>query len=238
MERLQKYLANCGVASRRTAEEFIQKGRVRVNGEVVTELGTKIEPGLDEVYLDQKKVEPLSSNITVALYKPEGYVCTANDQFNRPNVCQLVKLKGVRLYPIGRLDYQTTGLILLTNDGELANLLTHPKHHVSKEYEAVLSGTVSEKELDLLRKGVRLEDGYKTQPAKVTVLSANEHSTKVLITVYEGKNHLVRRMSAAIGHPTLHLKRVREGSVGLEGLSVGKYRYLTDEEVAALKRGE
>ncbi len=237
-ERLQKYMAECGVGSRRKCEEWIAGGLVKVNGETVTELGTKIDPEKDEVFFRGRVLKRTQPLTTVMLNKPAGYVTTSRDQFHRPDVTQLIDMPGVRLYPVGRLDYQTTGLLLLTNDGDLAYHLTHPGHRVEKVYRALLSGEMTRDALKTLESGVVLDDGYKTEPAKVNVLSVKGGNTKVDITISEGKNHQVRRMAAAVGFPVLRLKRIQEGSLKLGNLKEGSYRILSDAEVEKLKNDQ
>ena len=234
--RLQKYMAEAGVGSRRKCEEWIAHGQVKVNGEIVMELGTKVDPDRDVVEFRGKRIQPETEMVTVVLNKPAGYVTTSRDQFNRPNVCDLVKVPGLRLYPVGRLDYQTTGLLLLTNDGDLANHLTHPKHHIPRTYEAILKGTPDNEAISRLERGVRLDDGYKTKPAKVRVIEGGENSSKVLFTLFEGKNHQVRRMARAVGFPVMRLRRVAMGPLELGSLAEGRFRRLTEEEVLALKK--
>lgn len=234
--RLQKYMAEAGIGSRRKCEEWILRGEVRVNGQIVQELGTKIDPAKDRVEFRGKEVRPEHETVTVMLHKPAGYVTTARDQFGRPDVCSLVDLPGLRLYPVGRLDYQTTGLLLLTNDGELAFHLTHPKHHISRTYEAVVKGKPDSEAISRLERGVRLDDGYKTKPARVRLLEAGTESSRVEFVIYEGKNHQVRRMARAVGHPVLRLKRCGLGPLRLEGLPEGKFRKLSEEEVELLRK--
>ena len=235
MERLQKFLAQCGCGSRRKCEEWIAAGLVRVNGQIVTEQGIQIDPEKDKVEFRGKPVGQRQPRMTVMLHKPAGYVTTSRDQFGRPNVTQLVDIPGVRLYPVGRLDYQTTGLLLLTNDGDLAYQLTHPGNRVGKVYRALLRGEVTGEKLQRLERGVVLDDGYKTQKAKARLVSRAGSNSRVEITIYEGKNHQVRRMARAIGHPVLRLQRVAEGPLELGSLEEGKYRILTDAEVKMLK---
>ena len=234
-ERLQKYMASCGVASRRRSESMIQEGKVKVNGEVVTQLGTKIDPEQDIVEVNGKRVLPLEIKTTVVLNKPAGYVTTAHDQFNRPSVVDLVDIPGVRLFPIGRLDYQTTGLLLLTNDGDLSYTLTHPKKQVKKVYQALVKGAITLENVRQLEEGIVLDDGYKTAPAKVNVLSVRGGVSKVEITIHEGKNRQVRRMMDQLNLPVLKLKRVQEGPLRLGTLAEGKYRVLSEKEVELLK---
>jgi len=235
MERLQKFMANSGVGSRRKCEEWIAAGLVTVNGEKVTQLGVQIDPKKDVVMFRGKKIEGQTSTVTVVLNKPAGYVTTSSDQFGRPTVVDLVDIPGVRLYPVGRLDYQTTGLLLLTNDGDLAYHLTHPKHKIPKVYRAILKGQLQPNELRRLENGVVLDDGYKTAKAKVRLLSKVGDNSRVEFTICEGKNHQVRRMARAVGHPVLRLQRVSEGAITLEGLEEGQYRVLTAKEVRGLK---
>lgn len=234
--RLQKYMAEAGIGSRRKCEEWILGGEVRVNGQIVQELGTKIDPAKDRVEFRGKEVHPEQETVTVMLHKPAGYVTTARDQFGRPDVCSLVNLPGLRLYPVGRLDYQTTGLLLLTNDGELAFHLTHPKHHISRTYEAVVKGKPDSEAISRLERGVRLDDGYKTKPARIRLLEAGEESSRVEFVIYEGKNHQVRRMARAVGHPVLRLKRCGLGPLCLGGLPEGKFRKLSEEEIELLRK--
>ena len=233
--RLQKFMALAGCGSRRKCEEWIADGQVRVNGAVASELGIKVDPDTDTVQFRGKTVQLEEKTVTVALNKPAGYITTSKDQFGRPNVCELIDLPGVRLYPIGRLDYQTTGLLLLTNDGELAYALTHPKHHIAKVYHGILKGKVQQEDIEKLQSGVTLDDGYVTRPALAKYLGPAGSHSRVEITVYEGKNHQVRRMARAVGHPVLRLRRVAVGSVRLGGLEEGAYRVLSQKEVQTLK---
>lgn len=198
-------------------------------------MGVCVDPETDHVSLRGREVTMSKRLVTVMLHKPAGYVTTSRDQFGRPDVCQLVKIPGLRLYPVGRLDYQTTGLLLLTNDGELTYRMTFPGFHMAKTYEALLRGKVNEADLKPLEKGVKLEDGYRTAPAKAKVLRKEKENTWISLTIYEGKYHQVRRMAKAIKHPVLRLKRVQEGSLKLGNLPVGAYRELTEEELESLK---
>lgn len=198
-------------------------------------MGVCVNPETDHVSLRGREVTMSERLVTVMLHKPAGYVTTSRDQFGRPDVCQLVKIPRLRLYPVGRLDYQTTGLLLLTNDGELTYRMTFPGFHMAKTYEALLRGKVNEADLKPLEKGVELEDGYRTAPAKAKVLRKEKENTWISLTIYEGKYHQVRRMAKAIKHPVLRLKRVQEGSLKLGNLPVGAYRELTEEELESLK---
>ena len=206
--RLQKFLSEAGIASRRKAEILIMAGKVEVNGKIVTELGTKIDTEKDVVYYNHKKVEKKQKLIYIMLHKPEGYVTTVKDQFQRPTVLDLLKTVKERVYPVGRLDYDTSGLLLLTNDGALTYRLTHPKHNIEKTYEAKLFGTPSEADILQFRKGV-LIDGKKTQPAKLEILEKGEKYCTVRIIIQEGRNRQVRKMCQAIKHPVAQLKRPR-----------------------------
>ncbi len=232
--RLQKYLAECSVASRRKSEELILAGRVKVNGKIVNTLGTLVEAG-DKVEFDGKLVYPEEKTVYVALNKPKGVVSTAKDQFDRKAVTDLVEAD-VRLYPVGRLDYDTKGLIFLTNDGDFTYKLTHPSHNIKKTYVAVVKGEFTEEKADKLRTGVML-DGKKTAPATVTLDSVYENSCKVTLTIHEGRNRQVRRMFEAVGCTVSSLIRTRIGSVDIGNLKPGEWRYLTDKEVNNLMKG-
>ena len=233
--RLQKFLSEAGIASRRKAEILIMAGKVEVNGKIVTELGTKIDTEKDVVYYNHKKVEKKQKLIYIMLHKPEGYVTTVKDQFQRPTVLDLLKTVKERVYPVGRLDYDTSGLLLLTNDGALTYRLTHPKHNIEKTYEAKLFGTPSEADILQFRKGV-LIDGKKTQPAKLEILEKGEKYCTVRIIIQEGRNRQVRKMCQAIKHPVAQLKRVGTVTLYLKNLEKGKYRYLTEKEIQYLKK--
>ncbi len=234
-ERLQKFLAEAGVASRRKAEELIAEGKIKVNGKVITELGTKIDPQKDEVlYLDKIISKKEVEMIYIMLHKPEGYVTTAKEQFGRPGVMDLVSGIEARIFPVGRLDYDTSGLVLLTNDGDLTYKLTHPKHDVDKTYIAKLYGTPDDMDLQKFRRGVFI-DGRQTKPAKMQILEKGERQSTVEIIIHEGRNRQVRKMCEAIKHPVAQLKRVGTGDLTLGDLPKGKYRHLTPAEVKYLK---
>lgn len=238
-ERLQKALARAGIASRRAAETMIEAGRVRVNDKVVKELGTKIDPSRDVVRVDGHKVPittpELQEKIYFLLNKPAGFLTTTKDDRGRRTVMDLVKgaTEG-RIYPVGRLDFDAEGALLLTNDGELANLLTHPRYHVPKTYMAKVKGVPKEEELDKLRKGIYLEDGP-TKPAHVELAQKARVNSWVEITVTEGRNRLVKRMFWRIRHPVLKLVRVRFGALTTDGLRLGDHRELTKKELQALR---
>ena len=232
--RLQKYLASCGIASRRKCEAYILEGKVAVNGQVINVLGSQVEEG-DEVTFCGKPVQLQEDYVYYMLNKPVGYVTTVQDEKQRQTVLDLIQDKTHRVYPVGRLDYLTSGLLLLTNDGELTYSLTHPKHHVDKCYEVKVRGVLSEEAKKNLQNGVLL-DGQMTYPAKLKVLRQNEQSTSFELTIHEGRNRQVRRMCEAVGYPVLTLKRVSVGKLTLKDLKVGAYRKLTQEEVNYLKR--
>jgi pseudouridine synthase len=234
-ERLQKFLAEAGVASRRKAEELIAAGKIKVNGKVVTELGTKIDPKKDEVlYLDKKVSKKEVELVYIMLHKPEGYVTTAKEQFGRPGVMDLVRDVKERIFSVGRLDYDTSGLLLLTNDGDLTYKLTHPKHDVDKTYIAKLYGTPDDMDLQKFRRGVVI-DGKQTKPAKMQIIEKGERQSTVEIIIHEGRNRQVRKMCEAIKHPVAQLKRVATGDLTMGDLPKGKYRHLTPKEVKYLK---
>ena len=233
-ERLQKFLANAGVASRRKCEELILEGRVSVNGEVVTELGTKIDPKLDKVLCNGKLVKVQDEFVYILLNKPIGYVTTARDQFNRDTVMDLVKTK-YRLVPVGRLDMYTSGALILTNDGNFVYKVTHPKHEITKTYTVTIKGAVSKEDVNQLKEGV-LIDEYKTRPAGVRILKIDEEKdcSRLEIVIHEGKNRQVRKMCEAIGKKVLALHRAKIGPIGVKDLKIGTWRYLKDREIEEL----
>lgn len=234
-ERLQKYLARAGVASRRAAEEIIRAGRVMVNGQVVTEMGVKVDPDRDVVKVDGRKVKVSAATQTVMLHKPSGYVCTTRDPQGRRVVTELLGPRADRLYPVGRLDYDATGLLLFTNDGELAYRLTHPSYSVPRTYRVTVNGEVSRETLRQLAAGVDL-DGRTVYP-EVGVTKREPEKTVLEVTVHEGRYHLIKRLMEQVGHPVLKLKRIAFGPLRLEGLPRGSFRELTGRELQALKAG-
>ena len=232
--RLQKYMADCGVASRRACEAIISDGRVTVNG-LPAVLGMSVEDG-DEVLLDGKRLKPQTKRVVLMLYKPRGVVSTSSDEAGRKTVQAFVSELPYRLYNVGRLDLNSEGLLLLTNDGELSNRLMHPRYGVEKTYRVVCDGTLSASEIASLTNGVPLEDGL-TAPAKVTnVRRSTTGGTAFSITIHEGRNRQIRRMLEAVGHRTLRLKREQYGDLKLGALKPGEWRYLTREEIEGLYR--
>ncbi len=235
MIRLQRYLAQAGVASRRAAEELIVAGRVSVNGKVQKELGSKVDPDVDKVTVDGKPVA-VEPTIYVALNKPAGYVTTASDPEGRETVMQFVADVGRRLYPVGRLDYNSEGLLLFTNDGDLAHALMHPSHGVQKGYHIKVKGLVDKTFVQALRKGVTLDDGTRTSPCKADIIGSTGKHTWVQVILHEGKNRQLRRMAEALGSSVLRLIRVAYGPIELGEMKVGTHRFLTPGEVEALRR--
>lgn len=231
-ERLQKILSARGVASRRKAEEWIQSGRLQVNGRIA-QLGETADPDVDEILLDGRPLPSEQANVYIMLNKPRGYVTTLSDEKGRQNVAQLVADCGARVYPVGRLDMDSEGLLLLTNDGEFANRLMHPKHEVEKTYEVSVKGYHAASTV-LLSRPIEL-DGYPIRPPKVKLIRAENDRAKYLVTIHEGRNRQVRRMCEATGMQVLRLRRIREGCLELGNLPLGKWRNLTEEEVAGLK---
>ena len=236
MERLQKFLANCGIASRRKCEELITSGKVKVNGKVVTELGTKIKPDTDVVEYNGQVVKPIENKVYILLNKPIGYVTTATDQFDRDTVLDLVKVKE-RVVPVGRLDMYTSGALILTNDGDFVYKVTHPKHEVEKTYTVTLKGIVTQDEVQALKNGVKIDD-YTTRPAKVKILKTDQEKqqSRLEITIHEGKNRQVRKMCEAVGRKVLALHRSKIGSISVKDLKIGTWRYLTEEELIYIKK--
>ena len=240
--RLQKILSAAGVASRRTAETLIEQGRVTVNGKVVTELGTRAEPSIDEIKVDGRRLPRAKANQYILLNKPRGYITSRSDPKHRPTVIDLLAKGGVHgyIYPVGRLDYDSEGLLLLTSDGELAARLTHPRHGVAREYEVRVRGVPDQHALDRLARGVTI-DGRRTATAEVRlgrVYDAESGPQGILsLVIHEGRNRQVRKMLDAIGHPVVQLRRVRIGPIADDRLKLGQFRSLTSGEIAALKKG-
>lgn len=237
--RLQKFLAEAGVASRRASEKLILEGKVKVNGNTVTELGVKIDPEKDKVSVDGKDIQKEDKKY-ILLNKPKGYVCTARDFHNEKKVFDLIDVNE-RLHTVGRLDKDTEGLIILTNDGELTQKLTHPSHQVNKVYFVTVKGYITDKEIKKLEDGVYIkeDDGTKvlTSKSKLELKSRSQRTSSFLLTIHEGHKRQVRKMCLAVRHPVLELKRVQEGQLTLDGLKKGEWRYLTPKEVKELKNG-
>ena len=232
--RLQKYLASCGVASRRNAEQMILDGRVSVNGEIVRVLGTQLDELSDTVQVDGCIVRPETEKHYLAYNKPVGEVTTVSDPEGRATVMDRFRDYPVRLFPVGRLDYDSEGLLLLTNDGDLMNKVLHPSFEIQKSYLTKVANNVSDQEIRMLRKGVII-DGKLTSPAEVRLIRHDTFSTDLLITIHEGRNRQVRKMIEAVGHQVVRLKRVRFGPVQLGDLPSGMWRKLTDEEIQKLR---
>ena len=231
-ERLQKILSARGIASRRKAEEWILAGRLQVNGSIA-QLGDSADPDSDEILLDGRPLPSMEDHVYIMLNKPRGYVTTLSDEKGRQNVAQLVADCGVRVYPIGRLDMDSEGLLLLTNDGEFANRLMHPKHEVKKTYEVTVRGYHPAAPA-LLRRPIEL-DGYPIREPEVKLVCSEGDRAKLLVTIHEGRNRQVRRMCEAAGMTVTRLRRIQEGSLHLGKLPLGKWRNLTQDEVAGLK---
>ena len=241
--RLQKYIADCGITSRRKAEELIKQGKIKVNGKVITELGTKINPKKDIVLYNNKEIKNKEKYVYILLNKPIGYVTTVKDQFNRDSVLDLVKVKE-RIVPVGRLDMYTSGALILTNDGDFVYKVTHPKHEIDKTYTVTIKGIVTNEEVEKLRKGVKIEEKqdlgnletYITKPAKVKILKIDKekNQSRLEIIIHEGKNRQVRKMCEAINHKVLALHRSEIAGIGVKDLELGKWRYLKDNEIKKL----
>ncbi len=234
MMRLQKYMARCGVASRRHAEEMILSGRVTVNGETVREMGVQVDEELDRVALDGKIIRPEAEMHYIAYHKPIGEVTTVSDPEGRPAVMDKFRDYPVRLFPVGRLDFDSSGLLLLTNDGELMNQLLHPSREVSKVYLVKASNQITPEEIHRLSAGVMI-DGKLTSPARVRLIRHEAFDTVLLVSIHEGRNRQVRRMIEAIGHQVVSLTRVEFGPIALKDLPLGQWRRLTEAEVARLR---
>lgn len=233
--RLNKYIAQSGAASRREADRLIEAGRVRVNNKVVSELGSKIESSTDRISLDGKIIRPVEETVYIILNKPEGYLVTRKDPFKRTTIYSLLPLELPRIFPVGRLDYDSEGLLLLTNDGELGNRLLHPRYNVKKVYRVKIKGTPGSSELERLEKGIYL-DQKKTAPASIRRLGGNNQITILSFEIHEGRKREVRRMCEAIGCPVLQLKRIKFAGLVLGKLKSGQWRYLNSTEVKSLKR--
>lgn len=234
MVRLQKVIAASGVASRRAAETMIREGHVTVNGRVVRVLGTCIDPSKDHVKIDGRHVQPAEPEVFVFLHKPPGYVTTMDDPQGRPTVADLVPKVKVRVFPVGRLDYDTEGLLLLTNNGKVAQACVHPRYHVPKTYLVKVSGVCTDEEIRNLEEGVVLDDGM-TAPTTVRKSGKAKVNSWLELTIYEGRKHQVKRMLEALGHRVVRIKRIRFGPIELGDLPVGASRFATDAEANALR---
>lgn len=233
--RLNKFLAQAGVASRREVDKMITEGKIKVNGQVVQVLGSKIDETKDEVEVDGKKVQREEGQVYLMLNKPPGYLVTFKDRFQRPTIKQLLPSLGKRYFPVGRLDYDSDGLLLLMNDGELAFRLTHPRFKVGKVYLVKVKGAPEPSKLSRLKKGIYL-DGKKTAPAKIAIVTKSLKKTLLKIEIYEGRKREVKKMFKTVGHEVLQLKRISFGGVRLGELKTGKWRFLTQKEIDILKK--
>jgi pseudouridine synthase len=228
--RLQKFLSQCGIASRRQAEDLIKAGRIQVNGRTVTDMGIKIDPNQHEVRFDGAPITLPKELIYILLNKPKGYVTTLSDPQGRPIVTSLVKDIPERLFPVGRLDLDTEGALILTNDGEFAQRIQHPSHEITKTYEAQIAGHPSQNQLRQLAEGILIDDKI-TARARITIMKRKRHTTLVQITIHEGRKRQVKRMFEAIAHPVVQLKRIAYGRLKLNNLESGKYRRLTSGDL-------
>ena len=228
--RLQKFLAEAGIASRRKCEEYIMQGRVKVNNQIA-QLGAKVNPDVDTILLDNKKIEKKEELIYILLNKPIGYVTTAKEQFARDSVLDLVKVKQ-RVVPVGRLDMYTSGALLLSNDGDFIYKITHPKHEINKTYTVTLKGIVTKQDIEALENGVKIED-YITKPAKVKILRTDteKNQSRLEITIHEGKNRQIRKMCEAIGKRVQALHRTKIGDINVKDVKIGTWRFLSKEEI-------
>lgn len=231
--RINKFMAECGVASRRACDEMILEGRVKVNGKKIDTPGLEINEFSDAVTLDGRRITLVSKKYYIMLHKPKGYVTTVKDDKGRKTVMELIKIRS-RLYPVGRLDYDTEGLLLLTNDGQLAYALTHPSHEVPKTYIAKIKGKISDTEVRQLRKGVEI-DGKMTLPAVVKIIETDDEFSRVEVTIKEGRNHQIKKMFEVVGKEVVFLKRTAIGPLKLGGLGRGEYKNLTSKEIEILK---
>ncbi|MGD8782751.1 MAG: pseudouridine synthase [Ignavibacteria bacterium] len=230
--RLQKYLSMAGVASRRKSEELIRQRRVCINGKTVTAMGIRVEE-MDEVSVDGKVVQLEDKKVYILLNKPCGYVTTTKEQFGRRTVLDLLSGIDARVYPVGRLDYNTSGMLILTNDGDFAQALTHPSYEKNKTYTAKIKGKMSDDDMELFEKGIMI-DGYLTHPAEIKVIKEDKSCTYVEIVIHEGRNRQVRKMCEYTGHPVIELKRTSIGALGLGNLPEGEWRLLNEKEVDSL----
>jgi 23S rRNA pseudouridine2605 synthase len=228
--RLQKFLAECGIASRRKAEELISRGEVSVDGTTITEMGYKLDPARQEVRFRGARVVPKKTHTYILLNKPKGYVTTMSDPQGRPIVTSLLKNVDARVFPVGRLDLDTEGALLLTDDGDLAHKILHPRYESTKTYEVLVKGTIRQEIIRELEQGIEI-DGRKTWPAKISKVRKRGADSRLTISIHEGRKRQIRKMCAAVGHPVINLKRIAYGKLQLGSLKSGAYRYLTAEEM-------
>lgn len=233
VERLQKVMARAGVASRRRCEEYIKQGKVQVNGQIVRELGVKVDPQRDQIVVEGRLLK-VEAKCTFLFYKPLRVITSMSDPHRRKVVADYFRNVEERVYPVGRLDYDTEGLLLMTNDGELANRLMHPRYEIEKQYLVTLKGVITSQALRQLQEGVRLEDGW-TAPAKVRLVGKGDQISRICLSIHEGRNRQIRRMCKKVGFPVIALKRERIGFLTLQGLQPGQYRKLTEAELVRLQ---
>ena len=235
MERLQKVIANAGVTSRRKAEELILDGKVKVNGKVVTELGVKVDDS-DAIVVNGKPLPKVDKKVYYLLNKPSGYICSLSDEKGRKVVTDLIEDKSIRVYPVGRLDYDTTGLLILTNDGDFANMLSHPSNNVEKLYRVTIDGLLTDDEIYALKDGIDI-DGVKVIPTRVKIKKRNLNKKTEIVEfgIVEGRNHIVKRVFDSINHPVLKLKRESYAFLNVNDLQIGQYRDLNPKEIKKLK---
>ena len=234
--RINKYIATCGICSRRAAEELITSGKVKVNGKILTNLATEINEENDTVIVDGTKITPVKRKFYIMLYKPKGCICTLKDEKGRKTIMDYLQdFEKEKVFPVGRLDYDTEGLLLVTNDGDLANKLTQPSNEIPKTYVVKVEGKIEPTELATLRNGIIL-DGYQLKRSRIKVIESVDNITRMEVTIFEGKNREIHRMFESIGKEVIFLKRTMVGDLKLGGLSRGAYRYLTDKEITALQK--
>ncbi len=234
-QRINRILSLAGLASRRKADQMIKAGRIRLNGLVIREPGTRALWGIDSIKLDGQEIPKPFERIYLMLNKPFGYICALSDPAQRPIVSDLLKDIKERVYPVGRLDFDTLGLLLLTNDGEWAHRLTHPRYHVPRTYKLTLEGKITEQALNRLKRGIRLDDGF-TGPCKITPIQQDEQKSMIRMTVTLGRSRMLRRMLDAVGYKVIHLIRTGFGSLELGELKIGDYRHLESHEIRAMKK--
>ena len=234
--RLQKFLAHCGVASRRKCEKMIQEGMVKVNGELIKELGYKVSPKIDIVEFKDKRVYLKENKTYILLNKPIGYITTVKDPFNRKTIMDLISSDiDERIYPVGRLDYDSEGMIIMTNDGKITYKLTHPRYEINKEYMALIDGVPTIEKINSFRNGLQIED-YITSNAKFNIIRIQKGNAVVQIVIHEGRNRQIRKMCDKIGHPILSLKRIKIGEILLGDLPSGQWRFLSEAEINYLTK--